>query len=250
MFDFVNTADVKQYKSFCADKLNQLKNILSNEYGLECSVCLIGSGAKNLVTQNANEPFDLDYNLIIHSLARDWNPNESENKKWLKDTIRKELNKLLGKKFRDAQDSTSVLTARFIDNGKRLFSFDLAIIIKNCQEKYFRLIHDKDNDCFYWNEVPYSLDVEEKVTELKENGWWQDVRDVYLEKKNMYLTRNDTLHPSFIVYVESVNQVFNEFENYCKENNLGEKFICPYCGAEKDSEDEICPVCNDDDDDD
>ena len=35
-----------------------------------------------------------------------------------------------------------------------------------------------------------------------------------------------------------------------KENDLGEKFICPYCGAEKDSEDEICPVCNDNDDDD
>ena len=35
--------------------------------------------------------------------------------------------------------------------------------------------------------------------------------DEYLEKKNMYLRRQDYNHPSFNVYVETVNQVFNKY---------------------------------------
>lgn len=78
--------------------------------------------------------------------------------KWLKDTIRNELNKLLGDEgFKDAQDSTSVLTARrFLtrDPQKKLFSFDVAILTKNTDGEYCRLIHEKTIfERFYWNQV-------------------------------------------------------------------------------------------------
>ena len=60
--------------------------------------------------------------------------------KWLKDTIRNELNELLGNEgFRDAQNSTSVLTAqRFLTRApqKKLFSFDVAILAKNTDGEY------------------------------------------------------------------------------------------------------------------
>lgn len=218
MYKYVDASVVKRYNSFCADKLNQLKISLSNEYGIECDVCLIGSGAKNLVTQNENEPFDLDYNLTIHSYPKDWNINNSTSLKNLKDIIRNELNKTHSAAyFQNAQDSTSVLTARlFLDKNsvKSGFSFDVAILIKNKKGNYCRLIHDKSLiERFYWNEVPSSHNVAEKVDELKECGWWQAVRDTYLKLKNTYLRRRDFNHPSFVVYVEAVNQVYNEFEN-------------------------------------
>lgn len=219
MYTYVNTSVIKRYKSFCADKLNQLKISLSNEYGIECEICLIGSGAKGLVTQNENEPFDLDYNLLICSYPNDLNINNSESLKSLKYIVKNKLNEILnGTYFRDAQDSTSVLTARLFftnDSNKKEFSFDVAILAKNSQGDYCRLIHDKSFiERFYWNEVPSSHDVFEKANELKKFGWWQDVRDTYLELKNMYLQRNDRNHPSFIVYVEAVNQVYNDYENY------------------------------------
>ncbi len=81
MFKFVNASVVKRYKSFCADKLNQLKIALLNNYGIKCDVYLIGSGAKNLVTKNGNEPFDLDYNLLLQTYPDDWNINNSESLK-------------------------------------------------------------------------------------------------------------------------------------------------------------------------
>ena len=38
-------------------------------------------------------------------------------------------------------------------------------------------------------------------------------KDSYLEKKNMYLFRQDHNHPSFVVYVEAVNEVYNRYFN-------------------------------------
>ena len=59
MYSFVNAKAVKPYKSFCSDKMNQLKITLSNNYDIDCDFELIGSGARNIVTKNENAPFDL-----------------------------------------------------------------------------------------------------------------------------------------------------------------------------------------------
>ena len=42
---------------------------------------------------------------------------------------------------------------------------------------------------------------------------WQEVRNKYLEKKNMYLSWQDHNHPSFAVYVEAMNEVYNKYFN-------------------------------------
>ena len=115
-----------------------------NDYGFECDFSLIGSGTKNLVTQNENEPFDLEYNFYLYSFPEDFDINSTQDLKWLKDTIRTELNKILkDTAFKDAQDSTSVLTARLFftnDPQREEFSFDIAILAKNKIGNYCRLI--------------------------------------------------------------------------------------------------------------
>ena len=98
------------------------------------------------------------------------------------------------------------------------FSFDVAIIKKNPNGNYMCLIHNKNVyalglDQYTWNEVPRSHQVKDKADELKEAGLWQEVRDRYLEKKNMYLSWQDRNHPSFVVYVEAVNEVYNRYFN-------------------------------------
>lgn len=46
--------------------------------------------------------------------------------------------------------------------------------------------------------------------------YWHKVKDAYLNKKNMYLTRNDYDHPSFVCYIEAVNEVYAQVrrQNY------------------------------------
>ena len=55
--------------------------------------------------------------------------------------------------------------------------------------------------------------LKDKADELKEAGLWQEVRDRYLEKKDIYLSWQDHNHPSFVVYVEAVNEVYNRHFN-------------------------------------
>lgn len=142
--------------------------------------------------------------------------DEYRDPRLLKDTIRNALNKAVGGKFfSDAQDSTSCLTAllHFKDTPNVEFSFDVAIIKKNTNGNYMRLVHNKPWNQYTWNEVPRSHQVKDRADDIKEEGLWQEVRDKYLEKKNMYLSWQDHNHPSFVVYVEAVNEVYNRYFN-------------------------------------
>ncbi len=114
-------------------------------------------------------------------------------------------------------DSTSVLTTEkrhFTKGNHTEFSIDLAIVF-NDRNGWHRLIHEKTGftawDRYYWNLVPDSKDLLDKVTDIKGKHLWNEVIDEYREKKNLYLCRQDYNHPSFNVYVETVNQVFNKY---------------------------------------
>lgn len=101
----------------------------------------------------------------------------------------------------------------FKDTPNVEFSFDVAIIKKNPNGNYMRLVHNKSWNQYTWNEVPNSHQVKDKANEIKEEGLWQELRDRYREKKNMYLSWQDRNHPSFVVYVEAVNEVYNRYFN-------------------------------------
>ena len=211
-YKFVCESEAKRYRSDCSDVLKETCELLK-EKGISAQFSLVGSGARNMITRNGDGPYDLDYNLLIMKAD-----DEYRDPRLLKDTIRNALNKAVGGKFfSDAQDSTSYLTAllHFKDTPNVEFSFDVAIIKKNPNGNYMRLIHNKNVyalglDQYTWNEVPNSHQVKDKADELKKAGLWQKVRDRYLEKKNKYLFRQDHDHPSFVVYVEAVNEVYSQ----------------------------------------
>lgn len=211
-YEFVYESEAKRYRSDCSRTLKKTCELLRAK-GISAQFTLVGSGARNMITRNGDGPYDLDYNLLVVKAD-----DEYRDPRLLKDTIRNALNKAVGGKFfSDAQDSTSCLTAllHFKDTPNVEFSFDVAITTKNKNGNYMRLIHNKNVyalglDQYTWNEVPNSHQVKDKADELKKAGLWQEVRDKYLEKKNMYLSRQDHNHPSFLVYVEAVNEVYNE----------------------------------------
>ena len=205
---------LKDMKYLCSNIINQLVQLINNDSVMEVEAHLVGSGARNLITQNSNEPIDLDYNLYI----ADFGDFSSSNEREIKEYVRKQFNIILKRNgWSDCMDSTSVLTTEkrhFTKGNHTEFSIDLAIVFNN-RDGWHRLIHDKTGfaawDRYCWNIVPNSRDLFDKVTDIKDEHLWNEVIDVYLEKKNMYLRRQDYNHPSFNVYVETVNQVFNKF---------------------------------------
>ena len=210
MYEYVTDAEVAEYRSYCAEILTELRDNLF-EYGINTQFVLVGSGARNMVMRNGKGPYDLDYNLnIIDMSDYYW-----KNLKALKDVVRQELNKIVGGIwFSDCKDSTSVLTANIIDDNNVEFSFDVAIISKNKNGNYQRLIHNKIcyPDRFDWNEVPNSKNVGARAKYIKAKKKWADVRETYKKLKNMYLRRGDHFHPSYICYVEAVNTVYNKIK--------------------------------------
>ena len=117
----------------------------------------------------------------------------------------------------DCQDSTSALSTKpghYIKGNQTEFSIDLAVVREN-DRGWERLIHNKtgfvSNDQWYWNEAPHSDGLAEKVSAIKRENLWLEVRKSYLDKKNMYLQRGDHEHPSFIVYIETVNEIYGKY---------------------------------------
>ncbi len=65
-------------------------------------------------------------------------------------------------------------------------------------------------DQWVWNLVRDTCNLHEREDALKPD-YWPAVRETYLNKKNMYLRRPyDYDHPSFICYIEAVNEVYDK----------------------------------------
>lgn len=176
---------------------------------MKVSAYLVGSGAKKLITQNGDQEVDLDYNLEIKRTTLN---NCRDIKNYIMDMFDVVLER---NGWGNCQDSTSVISTEYREfkQGNRTgFKVDIAIVKKD-YTGWQRLIHSKTGfvamDRYYWNQAPNSRDLESKVKWIKDNKFWADVRTVYLEKKNMYLSRQDEEnHPSFNVYIETINELY------------------------------------------
>ena len=201
-------------RGLCSNIINQLVQAINNDSVMNVESRLVGSGAKHLETQNSNEPVDMDYNICMLKI-KEFNINDGRE---IKEYIRKQFNTILKSNgWGDCRDSTSALTTekrQFIKGNQTEFSIDVGIVVENDHE-WYRLIHEKTGfaayDKYYWNKMPNSKGLSKKVDELKKNHLWQKVRDTYLDKKNRYLKQCDYNHPSFNVYIESVNEVYSKY---------------------------------------
>lgn len=157
-------------KRLCGDIVNQLVQAINNEDKMYVRAYMVGSGAKNLITQNEERPIDLDYNLEIIE-CYDFNINNGRS---IKEYIRKTFNKILAKNgWSDCQGSTSAFTTEyreFRNGNKTPFKIDIAIVKQNTNG-WDRLIHRKTGltylDQYNWNPTPNSKGLSEKAEQLK-----------------------------------------------------------------------------------
>lgn len=202
-------------KSCCADVINRLVQVINAEGRMEVKQHLVGSGAKNLILQNANEPIDLDYNLEI----LDFGEFRKNDCRAIKEYVMRIFNEILEEdSWGDCDDSTSALTTKlqqFRKGNRTEFKIDVGITYVASDGRWQRMIHEKTGvvqlDRYFWNEAPMSRGLEKRVEWLKDNDLWVETREKYLEMKNRYLSRGDRNHPSFIIYIEAVNEVWGKY---------------------------------------
>ena len=219
MYEYLGDKRFEKAMRKCgSDLMHSMCHYLKVDSHISANARLVGSARRKLIMRNGNGPVDLDYNLEIVKC------NDFSNGRFIKDSVIKALNKALHDRDLDnCEDSKSAVTTKeiyFPDIPNSNFSIDICIIKVEedyyGRERYYRLIHQKTGyvnmDRYYWNEGPNSHNIRSKAEELHEAGKWNDVRTRYAELKNMYLRRNDHDHPSFVCYIQAVNDVYNGYK--------------------------------------
>lgn len=208
-YSFATNLEVKQMKNSCAAVFYDVQDDVRDFFTF--SFQLIGSGGKHLVTHDDNNPFDLDYNIIIQKDKQNLHNDPRRIKEIFYEAFRKSFKKHIrdfnSNAYAKLNNSTSVITLKSISLDQITFSFDVAIMQKNIDGSLERIIFDKNTGNYIWNIVKQSGNLYEKANTVKKNCDWNDVRNKYLELKNCYQSRNQDIK-SFAIFAMVVNEFY------------------------------------------
>ena len=208
MYEFVSKNEIRDVSKAVRTIINNVQKSSLREY-FTFDFFLIGSGAKNLVTRNGDEgAFDLDYNFVIQKDKQGLINNPKKIKELFINAFN-DSNPGLG--FNPANNSTSVITSRLVYGNRLHFSFDVAILCEGNNGNYLKIVQNKTNGQYYWNEIKSSREYKSKMDVIKEAGLWNELRENYLNRKNLYLTRNEE-KASFSVLLEVLNELYSQIK--------------------------------------
>ena len=150
MFDYVKDKEfLSRMRNLCGEIMQDFCHCLKEDYDIGAGFFLVGSGARNLIVQNASLPIDLDHNLEIVRCE------DFEDCRFLKECARKSFNKALKEHgWGDCNDSTSSLTTEkrhFLKGNPTEFSMDVCIVCRDTEEDFYRLIHKKQGGAIMTN---------------------------------------------------------------------------------------------------
>ncbi len=196
------------------DKLLEIIHGLQNEVrdNFTFQYHFVGSSKRKMITrdQNSNIGFDFDVNIEVNDPDGDYSAEEIRN------ILRKGLDKvnnLYGRSvfgyfgYDYTEDSTRVLTIKVKDSANSciLHSCDFCIIYERDDgwQQYIR--YNKEQRSYSWEYQPkgyYDLPI--KIEWIKKHGLWQQVRDTYIDKKNM---NTDDNKKSRSIFAETIHQI-------------------------------------------
>ena len=204
-FEYVDKATWVPIRNNIRDILHKVQDLVRDEFTF--SYRFIGSSSRNMITCdfNLNIGFDFDVNIYIND------DDERYSAKEQKEIIMNELNRIAWQYgYSPCENSTRVITIKVKDRplSRIVHSCDIAIVHdytdgkgKNGQE-YIRF--NKRQQTYTWVDQPKGYNLEKKIKWLKKKSLWNDVRDIYLYKKNV---NTDPDKHSRSLFAEAVNEV-------------------------------------------
>lgn len=205
-FEYVTRNVALPVKKELIKIINQVQDLVREHFTF--NFYFIGSSDRNMITQDikSNIGFDFDVNIEVNDDEENYQPGE----------IRKIIRLALDQVARNygyghTEDSTRVLTTKFVDkkNSKIKHSCDFAIVNNYGEGKQEYIRYNKGNGSYYWEQQPKGfIGLETKADWLKKNGYWQDVRDYYIEKKN---NNTNPDKKSRSLYAETINEIYQRY---------------------------------------
>lgn len=165
--------------------LREVQNELRKDFTFQYRI--VGSYSRDMITYDAkgNRGYDFDVDIYPNNYEGRFTPKQIKIK--LKEAIDRYCKKY---GYDAAEDSTRVLTIKVKDtrNSRIEHSIDFAII-RECadgEEKWQEYIRNNKKQRYYsWERQPkgYHL-LPERIQWLHDEGLRQEVRDLYIDKKN------------------------------------------------------------------
>ena len=208
-FEYVTKSELKPVKQQVEEIIHDLQDELRLE-GVTFQYKIIGSGSKNLVTRvvNGNSGFDFDYNFVVQKDAE-------LDEKSLKLLFIEKLELVIANTYYNhVSNGKKVMTIKVVDqeNSSVIHSCDFAITVEYLDENEDLnqeiLIYQSD-DNYFWNQKPSRINYTAKLSNIKENGLWSELREEYLTLKN---NNQDENKKSFTLFHEAINNVYNHYE--------------------------------------
>ena len=209
-FQYVSRKQLSHVKNNLIRIINSVQDEVRKDFTFRYD--FVGSIKRNMVTYDvkSNIGYDFDVNIQVNDKECRFSAKEIKTK------IRIALDKVAPRfGYDNAEDSTRVLTIKVKDrkNSRILYSCDFAIVNDyidddgNDRQEYIHF--NKKHHKYIWQEQPqgfYLLD--EKAEWIKDCGYWDEMRMLYLYKKNC---NNDSNKHSRSIYAETIHEICQKY---------------------------------------
>lgn len=216
-FHYISKKDPKVRKAYQDIQaiLKETQDLLRPRFTFRFDV--VGSYKRNMITYDAksNVGYDFDFNIEVNDNDEKYKPKQ------LRNMLRNKMSIVCVKYGYDfSEDSTRVLTIKMKsrEESRILHSCDFAIVnnyIDDSGDKCQEYIHfDKTHRNYTWCEQPkgyYMLP--DKIDWIKENDLQNDMRKLYIEKKNKNNNPNVHSRTIFAITVHEICQKFGFYED-------------------------------------
>lgn len=203
-FIYVDPEEVKTVRDEFYEIIHKVQNIVRDNFNLTFQFKPVGSYKQNMITydRKSNIGFDFDFDLEINDDEENFSPKE------IRQIIKNAFDQVAPSYgYKCCEDSTRVLTIKKVNTytSSILHSCDFALV-HNCgngRQQYIRF--NKKNNNYTWEFQGKGFkNLEKKIQWLKANNFWGELRDYYIDKKNV---NDDPDKHSRSILAESVNEM-------------------------------------------
>ena len=207
-FKYVSKKEAAPYKAELIEILHQVQDYVRDDFTFQFT--FIGSSSRNMITYDptTNIGFDFDVNITVNDDEENFSPEE------IRTILHNAFSRFMtAYGYNKCEQSTRVISIKVVDqwSSRVIRSCDFAVVYEGRNgQQYIRF--NKERNYFSWEfqTQPYK-ELEFRADYLKENGHWNEVLEVYLDKKNN--NYNPDKH-SRSLYAETINECFRRHNNH------------------------------------
>ena len=213
-FEYVSKSKYMPVKKELIKIINQVQDELREQFTFDYK--FIGSSSRNMITYDpkTNKGYDFDINIEVNDF------DEYYSAKELKEILINTFNQVikLTYPYASCQNNTRVFTIKVYEENpcciniialrspKKEYSYDFAIVntINDYQQEYIRF--NKNTHEYSWQMQCKGYLLSKKEAYIKKNKLTNELRKIYLDKKNFNTNPNKK---SRALYAEAVNELYN-----------------------------------------